>query len=170
MARDPKRDVNADDDVMRRARRYSTAIVLFHHAVAEAMGLGPTDHKCLDLLRERGAMTGSQLAAATGLTTGAISGVVARLERGGFLRRAPDPDDARKQILRPVARRLDDIHQLLEPFRADVATIFRDFNAQQLKAIAAFLDHSASTALRHAAVLRAHAQANRSTVGEGALT
>ena len=56
------------------ARRHSTATVLFHHAVADRLGLGPADHKCLDLLVERGSMTGSELAAVTGLTSGAITG------------------------------------------------------------------------------------------------
>ena len=79
--------------VGRLARRHSTAAVLFHHVVAERLGLGPTDHKCLDLLRERGAMAGSDLCAITGLTSGAITGVVARLERAGYLRREPDPRD-----------------------------------------------------------------------------
>jgi hypothetical protein len=50
-----------EEIVRRLARRHSTAVVLFHHAVAERLGLGPTDHKCLDLLRDRGAMTGSDL-------------------------------------------------------------------------------------------------------------
>src|SRR5438093_9600607 len=92
----------ADEIVGRLVRRHSTAVVLFHHAVAERMGLGPTDHKCLDLLRERGAITGSDLAAITGLTTGAITGVVARLERAGYVRRESDPHDGRKQILYPA--------------------------------------------------------------------
>src|SRR5215472_17319297 len=69
------------------ARRHSTAVVLFHHAVAEHLGLGRTDHKCLDLLRDRGPMAGSDLSAITGLTSGAITGVVARLEQAGYLRR-----------------------------------------------------------------------------------
>src|SRR6202140_1423463 len=89
----------ADEIVGRLVRRHSIAIVLFHQAVAERLGLGPTDHKCLDLLRERGAMTGSDLAAITDLTTGAITGVVARLERAGYVRREPDPHDGGKQIL-----------------------------------------------------------------------
>ena len=41
----------ADEIVGPLARQHSTAVVLFHHAVAERLGLGPTDHKCLDLLR-----------------------------------------------------------------------------------------------------------------------
>lgn len=88
----------------RLVRRHSNAAVLFHHAVAERLGLGSTDHKCLDLLRERGAITGSELAAITGLTSGAITGVVARLERAGYLRREPDPHDGRQQILHPSTR------------------------------------------------------------------
>src|SRR5829696_866427 len=99
------------------ARRHSTATVLFHHAVAERLGLGPTDHKCLDLLRERGPMTGSALAAITGLTTGAITGVVARLERAGYLRRQPDPTDGRKQILSLVPERLGDLQAVFGPIR-----------------------------------------------------
>src|SRR6267142_1244555 len=97
-ARKSRHDL-AEEIVGRLVRRHSTAAVLFHHAVAERLGLGPTDLKCLDLLRERGAMTGSDLGAITGLTSGAITGVVARLERAGYLRREPDPHDGRKQIL-----------------------------------------------------------------------
>src|SRR6516162_7520928 len=95
----------SENIVKRLARRHSTAVVMFHHAVAERLGLGPTDHKCLDLLRDRGAMAGSDLAAITGLTSGAITGVVARLERAGYLRREQDPLDGRKQILRLALER-----------------------------------------------------------------
>src|SRR5215472_14552127 len=98
--------------VGRLARRHSTAVVLFHHAVAERLGLGPTDHKCLDLLRDRGAMAGADLAAITGLTSGAITGVVARLERAGYLRREQDPQDGRRQILHLALKR-SPIHEVL---------------------------------------------------------
>src|SRR5215831_15282404 len=95
----------AEEIVGRLARQHSTAVVLFHHALAERLGLGPTDHKCFDLLRDRGTMTGSELSAITGLTSGAITGVVARLERAGYLRREADPHDGRKQILHVALER-----------------------------------------------------------------
>jgi DNA-binding MarR family transcriptional regulator len=136
-------------------RRHSTAAVLFHHAVAERLGLGPADHKCLDLLRERGAMTGSELAAITGLTSGAITGVVARLERAGYLHRKPDPHDGRKQILYPARERLRDIQNVFGPIREDVAALLEGFDVRQLTAIAEFLSHSAEIAYRHATLLRA---------------
>ncbi len=144
----------AGEIVGRLARRHSTAVVLFHHAVAERLGLGPTDHKCLDLLRDRGAMAGSDLGAITGLTSGAITGVVARLERAGYLRREPDPHDGRKQILR-LAMKPSHIQQVINPLRQDVAALLENFDAHQLTAVAEFLARTTDLIYRHAALLRA---------------
>lgn len=138
------------------ARRYSTAAVLFHHAVAEHLGLGPTDTKCLDLLRERPAMTGSELAAVTGLTTGAVTGVVARLENAGYVRREPHPLDRRKQILHPVEARVQQVHDVFEPLRGDLGTLLAEFDAHQLEAIARFLAEGTHITFKHAALLRTH--------------
>ncbi len=136
-------------------RRHSTATVLFHHAVAERLGLGPADHKCLDLVTERGPMTGSELARITGLTSGAITGVVARLEGAGFLRREPDPQDRRKQLLHctPKARR-----QIGEVFAelVDFSALLSGFDEDQLATVAEFLDRATDVALRQVALLRAH--------------
>ena len=143
----------ADEIVGRLARRHSTAVVLFHHAVAERLGLGPTDHKCLDLLRERGPMAGSDLGAITGLTSGAITGVVARLERAGYLRREPDPHDGRKQALH-LAFELAHIQDVIGPLRKDVATLLENLDTHQLTAIADFLARTTDLIYRHAALLR----------------
>jgi DNA-binding MarR family transcriptional regulator len=143
-----------DEIVGRLARQHSTAVVLFHHAVAERLGLGPTDHKCLDVLRDRGAMAGSDLGAIIGLTSGAITGVVARLERAGYLRREPDPHDGRKQILHLALERAH-IQDLIDPLREDVAALLENFDTHQLTAIAEFLARSTDLAYRHAGFLRA---------------
>jgi DNA-binding MarR family transcriptional regulator len=140
------------------ARRYSTAIVLFHHGVAERAGLGPSDHKCLEILRERGAMTGSELALATGLTTGAITGVVARLESRSFLTREPDPHDARKQILRPLLDRIErELHADLEPFRKDIAALIESLDAHQRAGLAKFFEQGAAIAIQRATLARSRA-------------
>ena len=147
--------------VDRLAGRHSTAVVLFHQAVAERLGLGPTDHKCLHLLREHGGIsarepvTASKLAAITGLTTGAMTGVVARLERAGFLRREPDPQDQRRQLLYANMERAQEIHSAFAPIRKDVAATLKGFDHHQLAAIAQFLTHSTDLAYRHAAMMRA---------------
>ena len=139
-------------------RRHSTAAVLFHHAVAERLGLGPTDHKCLDLLRERGPMTGSALAAITGLTSGAITGVVARLERSGYVRREPDPSDGRRLILSLVPERMRGLGAVFGPIREDAATLLEGFDDEQIAAIAEFLARSTELIYRHAAMLRAQSR------------
>src|SRR5713101_2958231 len=143
----------AGEIVGRLARRHSTAVVLFHHAVAERLGVGPTDHKCLDLLRERGAMAGSDLCAITGLTSGAITGVVARLERAGYLRREADPHDGRKQVLHLALER-SPIQDVIDPLRKDVAALLENFDSHQLTAIAEFLARTTDLIYRHAALLR----------------
>src|SRR5229473_6138912 len=147
------KDELAGEIVGRLARRHSTAVVLFHHAVAERLGLGPTDHKCLDLLRERGAMAGSDLCAITGLTSGAITGVVARLERAGYLRREADPHDGRKQVLHLALER-SPIQDVIAPLRKDVAALLENFDTHQLTAIAEFLARTTDLIYRHAALLR----------------
>ena len=76
-------------------REVSARTLLFHGAVAEWMGLNPTDYKVLDILHRAGRMTAGEIAAETGLSTGAVTGVVDRLERGRWAERVKDPDDRR---------------------------------------------------------------------------
>lgn len=137
------------------ARRHSTATVLFHHALAERLGLGPTDHKCLDLLHDRGPMTGAQLAALTGLTSGAITGVVARLERSGRLSREPDRHDRRKQLLRPTPEAVEEVQSVLAGLPADSDALLDGFDAGELAAIHEFLTRAVDYVYRRATALRA---------------
>ncbi|MBI1176316.1 MarR family transcriptional regulator [bacterium] len=145
-----------EEIVERLARRHGIAIVLLHHAVAEHLGIGPTDQKCLDLLREHGAMTGSDLAAITGLTTGAITGVVSRLEKVGFVRREAHSHDRRKQVLKPAADRIGDIHSVFEPIRNEAVAMLEHFDVRQLSAIAEFLATMTEIAHRHMALFGSH--------------
>jgi DNA-binding MarR family transcriptional regulator len=129
---------------------------MFHHAVAERLGLGPSDHKCLDLVRERGPVTAAELAAFTGLTSGAVTGVVARLLRCGFVAREPDPHDGRKQILSMTEL----AHRRIGEVFADIAgdtpdALLAGFDVDQLAAIAEFLRRATDFAHRRAALLRA---------------
>ena len=83
-------------------RQMSTGAIMFHQAIADRLGLHPTDHKCADLIIRNGAMTSGRLAELTGLTTGAITGVVDRLESRGMVRRVADPRDRRRVIVEIV--------------------------------------------------------------------
>jgi DNA-binding MarR family transcriptional regulator len=83
-------------------REMSTEAVMFHQALADELGLHITDHKCLDIIHRFGAMPAGRLGEFTGLTTGAITGMIDRLEKAGYVRRTNDPKDRRKTIVEPV--------------------------------------------------------------------
>lgn len=87
---------------MQEISRMSTWTVMFHQAASMRMGLNPTDGKCLSVLQEMGPLTAGELAEFIGLTTGAVTGVIDRLEKRGFARRADDPHDRRRVIVEPV--------------------------------------------------------------------
>jgi DNA-binding MarR family transcriptional regulator len=83
--------------------------VLYSQAVALRLGINSTDLECLDVIVMRGPVAAGELARATGLTTGAITGVIDRLDRAGLAKREHDPADRRKVLVRAqpaVARRV----------------------------------------------------------------
>ena len=85
----------------REARLGSALGVLFSQAVADRVGITSSELETLDLFNLYGSMTPGRLAELTGLTTGGVTRLIDRLERGGFVRREPDPNDRRKVILQP---------------------------------------------------------------------
>lgn len=81
-------------------RELSAITVMLHSQIAERVGLSATDHKCLDLaVRAEQPLTAGQIAERSGLSTGAVTGVIDRLERAGFVRRVRDPHDRRKVLV-----------------------------------------------------------------------
>ena len=88
--------------IVDRFREMSTETIMFHQAVADELDLYITDHKCMDIIHRFGAMSAGRLGEMTGLTTGAITGMIDRLEKAGYVRRANDPKDRRKTIVEPI--------------------------------------------------------------------
>ena len=86
-------------------REMSTETVMFHQAVADTLGLHITDHKCLDFIYRFGAMPAGKLAELSGLTTGAVTGVIDRLENSGYVKRVNDLNDKRLTIVEPTTNR-----------------------------------------------------------------
>ncbi len=86
-------------DLERAMSNTSTEAIFLHQAIADSLGLNITDQKCVNLISRFGPMTAGKLAELSGLTTGAITGVIDRLERAGFAKRIPDPEDRRVTIV-----------------------------------------------------------------------
>jgi DNA-binding MarR family transcriptional regulator len=84
------------------SRRYLAAYVLFNQAVADRLGLHPTDLQCLNLMAlESGPVSAGRIAELTGLTSGSASRLVERMVRAGYVTREPDPADRRRVLVRP---------------------------------------------------------------------
>lgn len=81
------------------AREYSTAAVMLHAAVADLVGLSPTDLKALDLLQRLGPLTAGELALQTGLATASVTSLIDRLQRKRFVRRTRDRSDRRRVVV-----------------------------------------------------------------------
>ena len=79
--------------------RNSTWTVIYHQALATKLGLNPTDLKCAGLLIETGPITAGELGELVALTTGAITGVIDRLEKFGLVERVKDPTDRRRVVV-----------------------------------------------------------------------
>ena len=83
-------------------RRSSAQGAIFSQTVASRAGISSSDMECLDFLNLEGRVTAGRLAEVTGLTTGAITGVVDRLEKAGLVRRERDDSDRRKVFIATV--------------------------------------------------------------------
>jgi DNA-binding MarR family transcriptional regulator len=125
-------------------REMSVHTVMFHNAVAERIGLSVTDHKCLDYVLRVGSVTAGQLAKHTGLTTGAITGVVDRLEKAGFVQRLPDPKDRRKVLISPLRDRLPELTKLFGSLGRNMAGIMNHYSAREAELVLDFMNRVVS--------------------------
>ncbi len=122
-------------------REFITAVVMFHESVGRLLGLTAVERKCLDVLDRRGPMTAGAISAHTGLTTGAVTGLIDRLRDGGFVSRETDPRDRRRvlvSLLPNVAA--DEIRaRVFGPLGADMQALTDSYTPEQLATIADFL-------------------------------
>jgi DNA-binding MarR family transcriptional regulator len=113
--------------------------VLLHHTVAGKAGINVTDLQCLNLLSLDGPMTPGQLAQSMGLTTGgAITAVVDRLEKAGYVLRSRDPDDRRKVIVEPVQEKVAALGAYFGPIAQSVGARFAGYTDEQLEFLLEF--------------------------------
>jgi len=139
--------------------RFSLAVVMYHSAVAERAGLHVTDHKCLGLLLENDAVTPGMLAEQTGLSSAAVTAVLDRLERAGFVRRVPDPRDRRRVLLHVREEKVAaEIAPLMAPFRSAMGRLMSAYEPEQRAVIVDFLLKCTELFKAEAARLRERAE------------
>ena len=134
-----KRRQEAMDALDREVRGWQADQELFDSTVIELAGVNRTDWRCLDILGTRGPMTPGLLADAVRLTTGAVTGVLDRLEAAGLVRRIRDTQDRRRVIVEIT----DEVNRVgapvYGPLIADAAEAHAVFDADQLELITRFI-------------------------------
>jgi DNA-binding MarR family transcriptional regulator len=115
-------------------------VVVFHELVGPCLGVSATDRKCLELL-SRGAATAGELARFIGLTTGAVTGIMDRLVKGGYAERISDPGDRRPVLVsRKSHSWLDKIlPAIFGALGDDMAAVTANYTERELGVISDFL-------------------------------
>ena len=128
-------------------RQYISAEVLSGHATADALGLGATDFFCLNLLSLAGPLTAGELAQRTGLTTGATTRMIDRLEDAGFVRRGRHRSDRRQVIVEVAGGRQEEMDAVLEPVRRHMFEVFQRYDTDQVRVLLDYFSHAAPALL-----------------------
>lgn len=122
----------------------------FENLAADRLGVNRTDLHCLNAIENAGGLTAGELAAEAGLTSGAVTGVVDRLERAGFARRVPDPGDRRRVKVEVTPAFYARAEQIWGPLAAEWETSLASyFTAAELTRITEFLCLTNEVGKRH---------------------
>jgi len=115
-------------EIRKLSQRYAYASLQMHESIARKAGFSGTDHKYLGFFLQKGNLSAGELADLTGLTTGAVTGLIDRFEKKKLVTRIQDKNDRRKVLIKPDIKK---IAALLEPF-------YKDFQKDSEELIASF--------------------------------
>jgi DNA-binding MarR family transcriptional regulator len=124
--------------------------VFLHQAIAQGFGLNATDTKCLDLIlrgKEEG-VTAGHLAEMTGLTTGAITHILDRLEKRHFIERVRDTGDRRKVYVRGVMKNLEPLIPKYEAVGKAYMSLIERYSDQELELICDYMQRTSEISER----------------------
>ncbi|HSX01738.1 MAG TPA: MarR family transcriptional regulator [Candidatus Saccharimonadia bacterium] len=145
-----------DYDLVKQAHQVSpigARTVFYHQAIADRLGLNPTDHKCLLFLLEESKTMG-QLAQLTGLTLGAQTAAVERLERAGYVRRIHDQADRRRVYVEILPANVKKMAKLFMPLGESMAKLEATYAPSELQLIRNYMQQSADILYHETLVLR----------------
>jgi DNA-binding MarR family transcriptional regulator len=120
------------------ARQYSIGTVVFHQAVGQLLAINVTDMKCLDIITLKGSATPSQLAEHTGLSTGATTAMIDRLEKAKLIERHPHPGDRRGTIVTLSKQAMRKLPAFFESLANALETLASGYSEKELEILRDF--------------------------------
>jgi DNA-binding MarR family transcriptional regulator len=130
------------DRVILGARQYGISNVLFRNLVGERLGVNVTDMECLGLLFHKGIATPTELARHTGLSSGATTAMLDRLERSGLIERRPNPDDRRGTLIVLVDSGAERVSPWFSSVRQAQNELVSSYSEEELQVISDFFERS----------------------------
>ena len=121
-------------------RQYGMSSVMLRNAVSRSLKLNITDMECLSLLAIKGASTPKELANYTGMTSGAATAMLDRLEKNALITREPNTLDRRGVLIKPNRDSMKKIGYLLTGARTAQADIISSYSAKELEIISEFME------------------------------
>ena len=126
-------------EIMASVLRFIAGVVVHNTAVAQRVGMAASDLQFVSLLNLNGPLTPGSLAELTGLSTGTVTGVIDRLEKGGFVRRVRDAGDRRKVLVTPVPEGMARLTREYAVHGDHTGAVLAARSADELRVIADFL-------------------------------
>src|SRR5215207_6815628 len=123
-----------------RLRAFTTSAVLSANAIAQKVGMGANELKCAEFLVRMGPMSAGKLAELAGLTTGAITGIVDRLEKVGWAKRVADPNDRRRVIIHPGPQETETVDGLYNVYMDSLTNLLAGYSDDELVLMTEFID------------------------------
>jgi len=124
------------DAIRKLSQQYAYTSIQMHEAIGRKAGLSGTDHKYLGFLMEKGQMTAGELADLTGLTTGAVTGLIDRFEKKKLVKRQFAEDDRRKVFIKPNTENIMTLFvPLYKEFRNKSEKLMASFSNKEIKII-----------------------------------
>jgi DNA-binding MarR family transcriptional regulator len=124
------------DAIRKLSQQYAYTSIQMHEAIGRKAGLSGTDHKYLGFLIEKGQMTAGELSDLTGLTTGAVTGLIDRFEKKKLVKRQFAEDDRRKVFIKPNTENIMALFvPLYKEFRNKSEKLMASFSNKEIKII-----------------------------------
>jgi DNA-binding MarR family transcriptional regulator len=136
------------------SQQFAYTSIRMHETIGKEAGFAGTDHKYLGFLLQKGQMSAGELANLTGLTTGAVTGLIDRFEKKKLVKRQLDKEDRRKIIIVPDTDKIAAIlRPLYQDFQDKTDKLFASFTAEQLKTLERYFEDALEIMNRNIATL-----------------
>ena len=141
MSRNNKSDSKLLEELIYSLHKFGMRSVLFQQHMARKIGVVQTDLKTAEILKEKGPITAGELATITGLSTGAVTALIDRLEKSGYVKRVRHQTDRRKVMIVPIIERQEEIQSHYRALGDEAKSVCSVYSEEELTLVLKFVEN-----------------------------